>query len=119
MINQVYCYDSRKCFARSTNGICRILREAYEQDGKCPFCKEQITDNEARKRRKQRKRLSVNTELKSCVSEIEAEYQKALNNPYIKKPLSTALYTVWAKHQGGDEKKDGISEGTETGTGSE
>lgn len=41
------CPDSRPCFAakiRGTEKFCNILREVYERDGQCRFCKQKITD---------------------------------------------------------------------------
>lgn len=35
----VKCADTRPCRYRS-NGMCRVLTTAYEEDGKCPFCKD-------------------------------------------------------------------------------
>lgn len=34
----------------------------------------------------------------SYVVEIEAEYKKAVSQPWIHKPLAKALYEVWKKH---------------------
>lgn len=41
------CPDNRPCFAvmvRGTERFCKALRETYEKDGQCPFCKKRITD---------------------------------------------------------------------------
>lgn len=41
------------------------------------------------------------------IAEIESEYRKAVNMPYIKKPLAKALYEVWKKHDRDDvERKE-------------
>ena len=37
-------------------------------------------------------------EVPSYVAEIEAEYKKAVSQPWIHKPLAKALYEVWKKH---------------------
>lgn len=39
------------------------------------------------------------------VAEIESEYMKAVNMPYIKKPLAKALYEVWKKHDRDDAER--------------
>lgn len=42
------CHDNRKCFGqmyrRSGFIECRILRETYQNDGECPFCKEEVNN---------------------------------------------------------------------------
>lgn len=42
------CHDNRKCFGqmfkRGGSIECRILQETYENDGECPFCKEDEAD---------------------------------------------------------------------------
>lgn len=41
MANARTCNDTRPCFARGwfDQKTCSILRETYEKDGQCPFCK--------------------------------------------------------------------------------
>lgn len=39
------------------------------------------------------------------VVEIESEYRKAVNMPYIKKPLAKVLYEVWKKHDRDDTER--------------
>ena len=41
------------------------------------------------------------------VAEIEAEYQKAVKTPYIRKPLAKALHEVWKKHDREDVGRNG------------
>lgn len=48
---------------------------------------------------------SAQPEQPPYVAEIEAEYQKAVNMPYIKKPLAKALYEVWKKHDREDAER--------------
>lgn len=48
---------------------------------------------------------SAQPELPSYVAEIEEEYQKAVNSPYIHKPLAKALYEVWKKHDMEDAER--------------
>ena len=39
------CKDTRPCcFRNKDTKACRILKEVYEEDGRCPFCKEKISD---------------------------------------------------------------------------
>ena len=48
---------------------------------------------------------SVEPEIPSYVAEIEAEYAKWINVPYIRKPLAKALYEVWKKHDREDAER--------------
>lgn len=34
-----HCKDSRPCRFKDYVDRCRILRESYKEDGKCPWCK--------------------------------------------------------------------------------
>ena len=42
------CHDNRKCFGQMYKRVgfieCRILRETYQNDGECPFCKEEVNN---------------------------------------------------------------------------
>lgn len=39
------CRDTRQCcFRNRDTKACRILKEVYEKDGHCPFCKEKLSD---------------------------------------------------------------------------
>ena len=49
----VRCHDTRPCFAKLKGGTCLILREVYEHDGECPFCKEEKEDVAVRKATRQ------------------------------------------------------------------
>ena len=48
----VRCHDTRPCFAK-INSICLILRESYDKDGQCPFCKAEKEDVAVRKSTRQ------------------------------------------------------------------
>lgn len=52
MVLNVKCNDKRKCFAKTSTGYCTILRETYEKDGQCPFCKAKFEDKAVRRRRR-------------------------------------------------------------------
>lgn len=39
------------------------------------------------------------------IQEVKEMYQKAVNLPYIKKPLAWALYQVWKKHDKEDTSR--------------
>lgn len=41
----------------------------------------------------------------SYLAEIEAEYKKAVSQPWIHKPLAKALYEVWKKHDREDASR--------------
>ena len=45
-------------------------------------------------------------EIPPYVAEIEAEYKKWINVPYIRKPLAKALYEVWKKHDREDAERE-------------
>lgn len=49
---------------------------------------------------------SAQPELPPYIAEIESEYRKAVDNPYIKKPLAKALYEVWKKHDRDDAERE-------------
>lgn len=49
---------------------------------------------------------SAQPKLPPYVVEIEAEYQKAVNQPHIHKPLAKALYEVWKKHDREDVRRN-------------
>lgn len=42
------CHDNRKCFGQlyRRDGFmeCRVLSETYQNDGECPFCKEEVSN---------------------------------------------------------------------------
>ena len=48
---------------------------------------------------------SVESEISPYIAEIEAEYKKWINIPYIRKPLAKALYEVWKKHDREDTER--------------
>lgn len=48
---------------------------------------------------------SAQPEIPPYVAEIEAEYKKWVNIPYIRKPLAKALYEVWKKHDREDAER--------------
>lgn len=48
---------------------------------------------------------SVELEMPPYVAEIEAEYKRWINIPYIRKPLAKALYEVWKKHDKEDAER--------------
>lgn len=48
---------------------------------------------------------STQPEQPPYVAEIESEYRKAVNMPYIQKPLAKALYEVWKKHDRDDTER--------------
>ena len=48
---------------------------------------------------------SAQPEIPPYVAEIEAEYKKWVNVPYIRKPLAKALYEVWKKHDREDVER--------------
>lgn len=45
-------------------------------------------------------------EIPPYIAEIEAEYKKWINVPYIRKPLTKALYEVWKKHDREDAERE-------------
>lgn len=54
---------------------------------------------------------SAQPEIPPYVAEIEAEYKKWVNVPYIRKPLAKALYEVWKKHDREDVERRTDDEG--------
>ena len=60
---------------------------------------------------------SAQPEQPPYVAEIESEYRKAVNNPYIKKPLAKALYEVWKKHDRDDAERRVTDGGLDKQTG--
>lgn len=50
---------------------------------------------------------SAQPELPPYVAEIEEEYQKAVANEWIHKPLAKALYEAWKKHDREDVSRHG------------
>ena len=48
---------------------------------------------------------SAQSEIPPYVAEIEAEYKKWINVPYIRKPLAKALHEVWKKHDREDTER--------------
>jgi hypothetical protein len=48
---------------------------------------------------------SAQPEIPPYVAEIEAEYKRWVNVPYIRKPLAKALYEVWKKHDREDVER--------------
>ena len=74
-------------------------------DAMCAACWDWCDEGVCKKVSAIQKLPSAQPELPPYIVEIESEYRKAVNNPYIKKPLAKALYEVWKKHDRDDAER--------------